>query len=189
VVIADDGADAQAVALDLAAQAEHGPGGTAYVVAWDAAVLDAVGDALAAYVADAPRAAEIEATVAAGGRAVLVRDAAQAVAVANVVAPEHLELMVRDAEDLVDDVRHAGAVFVDAPTALGDYVAGANHVLPTGGAARFSSALRVDDFRTHMHVVRATRDGLDAVGPAAAALARAEGLVAHAESVTRRIRR
>jgi histidinol dehydrogenase len=188
VVIADASADPQAVALDLAAQAEHGPGGTAFLVAWDDVVLDAVIDALSAYVADAPRASEIQSTMASGGRAVLVRDAEQAVAVANLVAPEHLELIVRDADELVHAIRNAGAVFVDAPTALGDYVAGANHVLPTGGAARFSSALRVDDFRRHMHVIRATPEGLRAVGPAAATLARAEGLVAHAASVERRLR-
>ena len=110
-----------------------------------------------------------------GGRAVLVRDAEQAIAVANLVAPEHLELLTRDADELVHEVRHAGAVFVGTPTAIGDYVAGANHVLPTGGAARFSSALRVDDFRRHMHVIRATPEGLRAIGPAAAALARGRG--------------
>jgi histidinol dehydrogenase len=189
VVIADETADPRLVALDLAAQAEHGPGGTAFLVSWDDAVLDAVIDALAGYVADAPRASEIQATVASGGRAVLVRDAEQAIAVANLIAPEHLELLVRGADELVHEVRHAGAVFVDSPTALGDYVAGANHVLPTGGAARFSSALRVDDFRRHMHVIRATPDGLRAIGPAAATLARAEGLVAHAASVERRLGR
>ena len=189
VVIADASADPREVALDLAAQAEHGPGGTAFAVAWDEDVLDAIIDALAAYVADAPRAAEIQSTIASGGRAVLVRDAEQAVAVANLVAPEHLELLTRDADELVHEVRHAGAVFVGVPTAIGDYVAGANHVLPTGGAARFSSALRVDDFRRHMHVIRATPEGLQAVGPAAATLARAEGLVAHAASVERRIGR
>jgi len=189
VVIADGSTDPRLVALDLAAQAEHGPGGTAFLVAWDENVLDAVIDALVAYVADAPRASEIQATVASGGRAVLVRDAEQAIAVANLVAPEHLELLVRDADELVHEVRHAGAVFVDAPTALGDYVSGANHVLPTGGAARFSGALRVDDFRRHMHVIRATPEGLRTVGPAAATLARAEGLVAHAVSVERRIGR
>jgi histidinol dehydrogenase len=189
VVIADASADPQAAALDLAAQAEHGPGGMAYLVTWEEAVLDAIVDALLAYVADAPRASEIQATLTTGGRAILVRDAEQAIAVANLVAPEHLELMVRDADELVHDVRHAGAVFVDAPTALGDYVAGANHVLPTGGAARFSSALRVDNFRRHMHVIRATPEGIRAVGPAAATLARAEGLVAHATSVERRTSR
>ncbi len=189
VVIADESADPQQVALDLAAQAEHGPGGTAYVVAWSGAVLDAVLDALLAYLAVAPRADAIQSTLSTGGRAVLVRDAEQAVAVANLVAPEHLELMVEQAADVVASIRHAGAIFIDAPTALGDYVAGANHVLPTGRAARFSSALRVDDFRTHIHVVQATPAGMNAIGPSAAVLARAEGLDAHAASVDRRIRR
>lgn len=189
VVIADESADPIQVALDLAAQAEHGPGGTAYVVAWNPTVLDNVVDAMLGYLATAPRAEEIQSTLATGGRAVLVRDAEQAIAVANLVAPEHLELLVEHASDVVSSIRHAGAIFVDAPTALGDYVAGANHVLPTGRAARFSSALRVDDFRTHIHVVRATSEGLNAIGPAAAILARAEGLHAHAASVERRIHR
>jgi histidinol dehydrogenase len=188
VVIADRTANPRHVALDLAAQAEHGPGGLAMVVAWEADVLDAVIDALAAYTGAAERSDQIQSTLATGGRAVLVRDVEQAIALANLVAPEHLELLVRDADELVRDVRHAGAVFVDAPTALGDYVSGANHVLPTGGAARFSSALRVDDFRTHIHVVRSSAAGFDAVGPSAVALARAEGLAAHAESVALRIR-
>lgn len=188
VVIADATADPTQVALDLAAQAEHGPGGTAFVVAWDATVLDTVVDAVLGYLATAERADEIQSTLTTGGRAVLVRDVEQAVTVANLIAPEHLELSVDRADELVASIRHAGAVFVDTPTALGDYVAGANHVLPTGRAARFASALRVDDFRTHMHVVRATPAGIDAIGPAAVALARAEGLSAHAASVERRIR-
>ena len=188
VVIADGTADPTQVALDLAAQAEHGPGGTAFVVAWDATVLDNVMDAVVGYLATADRADEIQSTLTTGGRAVLVRDVEQAITVANLIAPEHLELSVDHAEDLVPSIRHAGAVFVDTPTALGDYVAGANHVLPTGRAARFASALRVDDFRTHMHVVSATPAGIDAIGPAAVALARAEGLSAHAASVERRIR-
>ncbi len=100
VVVVDDSADPRQVALDVAAQAEHGPGGTAYVVAWDRDVLDAVVGAVTEYATDAPRAAEIRSTLGSGGRAVLVRDAEQAVALANLVAPEHLELMVRDADAL-----------------------------------------------------------------------------------------
>ena len=189
VVIADDSADPQQVALDLAAQAEHGPGGTAYVVAWDETVLDNVLDAVLGYLAVAPRAEEIQSTLSTGGHAVLVRDLDQAVMVSNLVAPEHLELLIDNATEIVSSIRHAGAVFIDTPTALGDYVAGANHVLPTGRAARFSSALRVDDFRTHMHIVQASTAGLNAIGPSASLLARAEGLEAHAASVDRRIRR
>ena len=189
VVIADGSSDPQQVALDLAAQAEHGPGGTAYVVAWDETVLDNVLDAVLGYLAVAPRAEEIQSTLRTGGRAVLVRDVEQAVMVSNLVAPEHLELLIDNATEIVSSIRHAGAVFIDTPTALGDYVAGANHVLPTGRAARFSSALRVDDFRTHMHIVEASTAGLNAIGPSASLLARAEGLEAHAASVDRRIRR
>lgn len=190
VVLADGSVDARHTALDLAAQAEHGPGGTAYVVAWDVAVLDAVDAALAEYVETSSRAEEIRSTLATGGRAVRVRDLEQALAVANAVAPEHLELLLADplVATALDGIRHAGAVFVRTPTALGDYVAGPNHVLPTGGAARFSSALRVDDFRTHVHVVRATDAGLAAIGPAAVTIATAEGLPAHAASVTERLR-
>ncbi len=188
VVIADASADPMQVALDLAAQAEHGPGGTAMVVAWEPEVLDNVVDALTGYLGTAARADEIQSTLATGGRAILVRDVEQALQVANHVAPEHLELLIQHAAEVVPLVRHAGAVFIDAPTAIGDYVSGANHVLPTGRAARFASALRVDDFRTHMHVIRATPAGLAAVGPAAATLADAEGLAAHAASVRRRLK-
>ncbi len=191
VVLADGSVDPAHAALDLAAQAEHGPGGTAVVVAWDDAVLEAVDEALRAYVERSPRHEEIRSTLATGGRAVRVADLDQAVAVANAVAPEHLELLLADAaaDAALAGIRHAGAVFVRTPTALGDYVAGPNHVLPTGGAARFSSALRVDDFRTHVHVVRASDAGLAAVGPAAATIASAEGLAAHAASVTERLGR
>ncbi len=190
VVIADPSAPPGFVAADLAAQAEHGPGGTAVLVTWDPAVADAVDAALVDLLASTPRADEIRSTLGSGGAAVLVRDAAQALDVANLVAPEHLELAVADPEALLPGVRNAGAVFCGAstPTALGDYVAGANHVLPTGRAARFASALRVDDFRKHVHVVRATPAGVATLGAAGALIARAEGLEAHAWSLDVRSR-
>ncbi len=188
VIIADRTANPRHIAMDLAAQAEHGPGGTALIVAWEPDVLDNVIDALTGYVGVADRVDDMQSTFTSGGKAVLVRDAEQAVAVANLVAPEHLELLVANADEMVAAVRNAGAVFLNLPTAIGDYVSGANHVLPTGGSARFASALRVDDFRTHMHVVSATAAGLHAVGPAAVTLARAEGLTAHADSVGIRLK-
>ena len=106
-------------------------------------------------VAASPRRADLEATLGTGGYVVLVDGPDQAMAVANVVAPEHLELLVEDAEALLPLVRRAGAVFLGpyAPASVGDYLAGPNHVLPTARTARFASALRVDDFRTHIHVV------------------------------------
>ncbi len=110
--------------------------------------------------------------------------------VANLLAPEHLEIVTDDPGSLVPLVRNAGAVFLGpgAPTALGDYAAGANHVLPTGRSARFASALRVDDFRKHLHVVRATPEGSARLSRIAAVIARAEGLDAHAHSLDLRAR-
>src|SRR4051812_8016918 len=132
VVVADATAPAEWIAADLAAQAEHGPGGTAVLVTWQAEVADAVDAALTKLRDDSTRREEMTATLSSGGRAVLVRDAAHAMAVANVLAPEHLELVVADPEALLPLVKNAGAVFCGAfaATALGDYVAGANHVLP-----------------------------------------------------------
>ena len=155
------------------------------VVTWSDDVADAIEQALESIVADAPRRDEMIDTLAEGGRVVLVRDAAQAMDVVNWIAPEHLEIVTDDPDALLPLVRNAGAVFLGpyAPTALGDYAAGANHVLPTGRSARFASALRVDDFRKHIHVVRATPEGSAALSRAAAVIARAEGLDAHAHSL------
>src|SRR5438270_241769 len=135
--------------------------------------------------------AGLEAAVAGGGYAVLVDGPEQAAAVFNAIAPEHLELMNADPESLLPLVRHAGAVFCgpDAPASVGDYVAGPSHVLPTFGTARFSSGLRVDDFLTWIHVVSLGDGALARVAPHVAALAEAEGLPAHAESVRLRGRR
>lgn len=191
VVVADEHATAAFVASDLAAQAEHGPGGTAVVVTWSETTADAIDLALAGMVSDAPRRDEMESTLAAGGRLVLVRDAVQAMEVANLIAPEHLEIVTAHPEQLVGAIRNAGAVFLGAstPTALGDYMAGPSHVLPTGGTARFASALRVDDFRKHIHVVESSAAGLAGLAAPAAAIARAEGLEAHARSLELRSER
>ncbi len=184
VVVADSSVDPSWVAADLAAQAEHGPGGAIVLVTWDDSVVAAVEVALGAAAAASPRRDEILATLAGGGRAVLVADAPAALEVVNRLAPEHLQLMVDDPEALLPGVRHAGAVFCGAwaPAALGDYAAGANHVLPTGRSARFSSALRVDTFRRHVHVVRAGPEGAAALGPVVSGIARAEGLLEHARA-------
>jgi histidinol dehydrogenase len=185
VVVADGSVPAAFAAADLLAQAEHGPGGSAVLVTWDPAVADAVDAAVDDLLADAPRRADITATLATGGRIVLVDDVLAALDAVNVIAPEHLELLTADPASLVPLVRNAGAVFLGpwAPAALGDYVAGVNHVLPTDRTARFASALRVDTFRKHLHVVDATEVGLTALAPHVRALAAAEGLDAHARSV------
>ncbi len=185
VVVADETTPVDWAAIDLVVQAEHGPDGLAWLVTWSESLAAAVSEAVEELVSRSPRRAALEATMASGGYAVLVDGPEQALALANVVAPEHLELLVEGAEALLPLVRCAGAVFLGpyAPASVGDYVAGPNHVLPTARTARFASALRVDDFRTHIHAVSLGGDTLTRLAPAVAAIAEAEGLVAHAESV------
>ncbi len=188
VVVADGTAAPAHVAIDLLAQAEHGPDGSADLITWDEALADAVDAAVEELTAAAPRRTEIETNLAGGGRILLVDDAVAALDAANAISPEHLELMTSDPERLVELVRNAGAVFCGpwAPAAVGDYVAGVNHVLPTARTARFASALRVDDFRRHIHVVTLDEGALRRVGPHVRALAAVEGLAEHSRSVTLR---
>jgi len=188
VAVADTTVRADLVAIDLLAQAEHGPGGHVVLVTWDEGVADAVDAAVDALLAEAPRREDIESTLATGGRSVLVDDVEQALAVANAIAPEHLELLTADVENLVPLVRNAGAVFCGpwTPTVVGDYVAGTNHMLPTDRAARFASALRVDSFLKHVHIVTMDEPALRRVARHIQALAAVEGLDEHARSVTLR---
>ena len=184
-VVADATVPPVLVAVDLLAQAEHGPGGSSALIIWDETFGKQVEVALAELVAIAPRARETEATLRAGGRLVLVSGPEHAIEAANAIAPEHLELLCADAERLVPLVRNAGAVFVgvDASAVIGDYVAGVNHVLPTGGTARFADALRVDDFRKHMHIVSLEPGALQRLAPFVTTLADAEGLTAHGDAI------
>jgi histidinol dehydrogenase len=166
-------------------QAEHGPDGMAWLVTWSEDAADRVSQMITKLVAGSPRQAEIESTLRTGGYAVLVDGPEQAMEVVNLIAPEHLELMTADPEALVPMVRHAGAVFCGmyAPASVGDYIAGPSHVLPTYGSARFSSALGVADFQKLVHVVSLDAPALAKVAPHVAAIADAEGLVTHADSV------
>ncbi|WP_419853858.1 histidinol dehydrogenase [Candidatus Poriferisodalis sp.] len=188
VVIADATCPPAAAATDVVLQAEHGPGGRAWLVTWDEGCADAVCDAIGQIVDLSPRRDETLATLEADGFVCLVDGPAQAADVANFVAPEHLQLMCDGAEELVSSIRHAGAVFIGpwAPASVGDYVAGPSHVLPTAGTARFAGALTTDDFTKRMHVVDVSEAGFDQLAPAVAELAEAEGLWAHAASVSRR---
>ena len=185
VVVADGSAPAAWAAVDVVVQAEHGPDGLAWLVTWDEAVADAVAKEVAAIVEASPRRRHIRSTLEEGGYAVVCDGPEQAMAVANAIAPEHLELMTQDPGALLPLICSAGAVFLGpwAPASVGDYLAGPSHVLPTFGSARFSSALRVDDFVKHIHVVSLEREGLVRAAPHVAALAEAEGLAAHAASV------
>jgi histidinol dehydrogenase len=185
VVVADAASPVPLVAIDIVVQAEHGPGGLAWLVTWDERTAAAVTAEVTRLVAASPRRRDLEATLGSGGYAVLVDGPEQAMAVANAIAPEHLELMSDSPEALVPLVRHAGAVFCGpwSPASLGDYIAGPSHVLPTYGSARFGQALTVADFTKHVHVVTATADAVRRAAPHVVALAEAEGLPAHADSV------
>ncbi|HEV7267605.1 MAG TPA: histidinol dehydrogenase [Falsiroseomonas sp.] len=190
VVIADGSNDPKHVALDLLAQAEHDEAAQSILISDDAGFAERVVAAVQAALESLPRAAIAGASWAAHGAVILVRDMEEAVALTNRLAPEHLQIMVAEPQALFARIRHAGAAFLGrwCPEALGDYAAGPNHVLPTGRTARFGSGLSVFDFLKRTTWVEADPAGLEAIGPAAVTLARAEGLDAHALSVAARLR-
>lgn len=183
-VLADATAEPTVVAADLMAQAEHDPLAACYLVTTDAAFARAVEGALGGLLAQSPRADITRASLDNEGMIVVAADTEAAVAAVNTIAPEHLELHCADALGLLGKIRNAGAIFVGAWSSepLGDYVAGPNHTLPTGGTARFSSPLSVEDFQKRSSVICYTPAGLVADAPATQRLAQAEGLWAHALS-------
>jgi len=189
VILADATNDPRRVAMDLLAQAEHDEAAQSILIADDTAFADAVAAAMAAELPRLPRAAIAFASWQAHGAIILVRNWNEAAALVDRLAPEHLQLMLPDAEAMFARIRHAGAVFLGAfcPEAVGDYVAGPNHVLPTGRTARFASGLSVFDFLKRTTWVAADAAALACVGPAAVALAEAEGLHAHAASIALRL--
>ncbi len=192
LVIADRSADPEHVAADLLAQAEHGSGDECAVLLTPSrAVASAVQAAMERQLHGLPRRAAIARVLRRRGALVVVRNLAEAVEVAETVAPEHLELIVKDPHRWARRIRNAGALFLGpfAPAPLGDYVAGPNHVLPTGGTARFFSPLGVYDFVKRTSVVSATREGLRRLTPAVVRLATLEGYDAHAAAVRCRFAR
>jgi histidinol dehydrogenase len=188
MIVADRGADPRWVAADLLAQAEHDTEAHPVLVVTDEAIVDAVERELEAQLASLPRADIARAALERHGAAVVVESVEEALALADDYAPEHLELLVEGAAALAGRVRHAGAVFVGpySPEAAGDYLAGPNHVLPTGGTARWASPLGVYDFVKRITVIHYARSDLEAQWRDIARLARVEGLEAHARSATAR---
>ncbi len=188
VILADHTADPRRVAVDLLAQAEHDESAQAILLTDDSALADAVAHAVLAELHSLSR-TEAAASWRDHGCIVLVRDWTEGAALTDRLAPEHLQIMTADPPALFARIRHAGAAFLghDCPEALGDYVAGPNHVLPTGRTARFASGLSVYDFLKRTTWVQAGSESLGRIGPAAVALAEAEGLQAHARSVAMRL--
>jgi len=189
LVIADRSAEASSVAADLLSQAEHDEMASAILVTPDEALARAVSAEVERQVEQLPRRKIAERSLEAFGAILVTENLGEAAAVANRFAPEHLELMVEDPWTLLKSIRNAGAVFLGhyTPEAVGDYIAGPNHVLPTGGTARFSSALGVYDFVKRISVLFFSREALENYGPKADRFARLEGLDAHGNSISRRL--
>ena len=189
LVIADHTARADQVAADLMAQAEHDPLAAAILITTSEALAEAVPAAIAAQLADHPRGEITRRALEDWGLIVVCGDLEEAASLSDRFAPEHLELLVEEPEALAERIQHAGAIFLGpwTPEAVGDYLAGPNHTLPTSGTARFAGALSVETFLRHTSLIGFNRAALEATAAAVVRLAESEGLHSHAESVRRRL--
>jgi histidinol dehydrogenase len=189
LIIADRHANSQHIAADLLAQAEHDPLAAAILITTDTNLAQAVQTAVEQQLQNHPRRLLTEKAIAHYGAIVVVDDLITAAELSNHFAPEHLELEIEDPWGLIDKIRHAGAIFLgsSSPEAVGDYLAGPNHTLPTSGAARYASALGVETFMKHSSLIQYSPTALNKVGQAIQVLAQAEGLASHAESVRLRM--
>ncbi len=189
LVIADHSAKPDQVAADLLAQAEHDPLAAAVLITTDPTLAMGINTAVAEQLADHPRKEICEAALRDWGLVVVCDDLESCARLSDSFAPEHLELLVERPEPLADRIQNAGAIFLGpwSPEAVGDYLAGPNHTLPTCGAARFSGALSVETFMRHTSLIGFNRVALEATGSAVQELATSEGLHSHAESVRRRL--
>lgn len=191
LVIADRKANPDWIAIDMLSQAEHDEMAQAILVTDSPAMLDLVEAALKKHLGGLERVAIASRSIEARAALVLAKNLEQAAEIANRIAPEHLELMVENPQGLLAKIRHAGAIFIGQYTseALGDYVAGPSHVLPTSGTARFSSPLGVYDFQKRSSIIECSAEAADTLGRVASVLARAESLTAHALSAECRIKK
>ncbi len=190
LVVCDGQTDPDWIAMDLFSQAEHDEDAQSILVSPDAAFLDRVAESIARLLPTLERADIARTSIESRGALIQVADMAQAIEVANRIAPEHLELSVENPEQYLEQIRHAGAIFMGRYTAeaLGDYCAGPNHVLPTSGTARFSSPLGVYDFQKRSSIINCSAEGASELGKIASVLARGESLTAHARSAEYRIK-
>ncbi|NES93666.1 MAG: histidinol dehydrogenase [Desertifilum sp. SIO1I2] len=189
LIIADSGANPVHVATDMLAQAEHDPLAAAILLTPDSALARKVAAEVERQLVNHPRRLLTEKAIAHYGLVVVVSSLAEAAELSNQFAPEHLELEITEPWDLVNQIRHAGAIFLgySTPEAVGDYLAGPNHTLPTSGAARYASALGVETFLKHSSLIQYSPTALNKMGNAIIALAETEGLNSHADSVRLRI--
>ncbi|HEY2528714.1 MAG TPA: histidinol dehydrogenase [Xanthobacteraceae bacterium] len=191
LIIADQSSNPNWIAADLLAQAEHDASAQAILITDDARLADATERAIIGQIEQLPRAGIARASWRDFGAMILVRDLEEALPLVDAIAPEHLEIAAADADGFAERIRNAGAIFIGGhtPEAIGDYVAGCNHVLPTARSARFTSGLGVLDFMKRTSILKCGPEQLRALGDAAIALGTAEGLTAHARSVAIRLNR
>ncbi len=184
IVIADENTRPEFAAADLIAQAEHAPG-SSVLITWSAPLVEQVAAELEKQLAELDRGDLARQSLDEFGALILVRDRVEAAELANELATEHLHIACEDADDLLDSIRHAGAIFVGphSPVALGDYAAGPSHVLPTGATARFASGLSSNDFLRSGSVIQFSQEGLNAIADDVLLMADKEGLTGHARSV------
>jgi histidinol dehydrogenase len=189
LVIADETANPRWLAADLLSQAEHGEDSLAILVTPSEALGKAVAEEVARQAETLSRAETIRACIRQNGWVIVTRDLAEACELSNRCAPEHLELVVADPDAWLPQLRHAGAIFIGGytPEPIGDYIAGPSHILPTGGTARFSSPLHLDDFVKKTSVIRYSRERFTEEAPHVIRLAEAETLDAHANSIRVRL--
>lgn len=189
IVIADASTDPSLAAADLLAQAEHDDMASPILITTSRLLADRVSEEIERQLTDLEREAVASNAIAGQGVAVVVSTVQEAIHLADAFAPEHLCLLVANANDYVDFVHNAGGIFVgeQSPEVMGDYVAGPSHAMPTAGTARFASSLGVHTFLKHVPVIRLNQGLVARYGPAAAAIARAEGLTAHAKAVEMRL--
>jgi len=189
IAVVADGGNPSWLAADFLSQAEHDEAAQSFFISTDEDLIEAVADAIASHLENLPRMEIARTAVESHGALIHVQDLAEAADVINRIAPEHLELAMADPDVLLPYIRHAGAIFLGhfVAEALGDYVAGPNHVLPTNRTARFSSPLGVDDFTKRSSIIRADREAMAVIAPAAIHLAHREGLQAHALSLELRL--
>jgi histidinol dehydrogenase len=190
VIVSDGSADPDWVAMDMFAQAEHDEQACSILITPDADFIMQVSNSIEKLLPEMERAEIIKASLNSNGALIKVDDLKQATEVVNIIAPEHLELSVSDPDALLDDIRHAGAIFMGHYSAesLGDYCAGPNHVLPTARTARFSSPLGVYDFQKQSSLIKCTSNSVNNIAETASVLARGEGLTAHARSAEYRFK-
>jgi len=188
-ILADESAEPVLVAIDLMAQAEHDPRAATYLVTTDPTLPDFVEEALGQLLEETPRADVVRRSLQDNGLIVICADIDVALDAANTIAPEHLEIMMEDPFELLAEVHNAGAIFLGpwTPESVGDYIAGPDHVLPTGGTARFSSPLSVEDFVKKSSVISYSFQALEMDGPSVMTIANAEGLDSHARAVGLRL--